>query len=179
MKDLLIAMLECDPRGMGGGRFDPAGGPCARIDMHCHSSFSVERLRYLPGLSWRPLLAPEQLYDRAKQRGMDFVTITDHNTIDGCRALLERRGDLPDFIFGEEVSVRFPEDGTLIHVNVYDIDERQHDEIQRRRDNLHELVAYVRSIDKLYVLNHMTWTGQQRVLSPRQIETLLELFDVF
>lgn len=150
-----------------------------RIDLHCHSSFSDERIRYLPGILYHPLLEPEESYDLAKSRGMDFVTLTDHDTIDGCKALLDRRGNLSDFIFGEEVSVAFPDDGTIIHVNVYDIDEAQHRELQRTRDNLHDFVAYCRSIDKLFVLNHMTWTKQHRPLTTGQIETMLSLFDVF
>ncbi|RMF82728.1 MAG: PHP domain-containing protein [Planctomycetota bacterium] len=150
-----------------------------RIDMHCHSTFSDERIKYLPGMVWNPLLEPAQIYDLAKRRGMDFVTITDHDTIDGCKALLDERGPLADFIVAEEVSVRFPEDGTIIHVNVYDIDERQHAELQRVRDNLYDFVAAVRGFDKLYVLNHLTWTAQHRVLATWQIEKMLEHFDVF
>lgn len=179
MHDLLTSTLDAVLRGdadrSGMGNSDPL----AKIDFHCHSSYSIERLKFLPGMTWNPLSTPEQVYDLAKQRGMNFVTITDHDTIDGCKALVDARGPLPDFIFGEEVSVRFPEDGTLIHVNVYDIDEAQHREIQRLRDNLYDLVAYLRQIDKLYVLNHMTWTEQQRVLTSWQIEAMLENFDVF
>lgn len=150
-----------------------------RIDLHCHSSFSVERLRFLPGLTFRPLLAPRQVYELAKRRGMDFVTLTDHDTIDGCKALLDECGPLDDFIVGEEVSCAFPEDGTVIHVNVYDIDETQHREIQRLRANLYELVDYLRRIGKLFVLNHMVWTQQHRPLKQWQIEAMLRLFDVF
>ena len=153
--------------------------PGTRIDLHCHSTFSDERLRWLPGLVYHPFAEPEEVYDTAKIRGMDFVTITDHDTIDGCKALLDRRGPLPDFIFGEEVTVTFPEDGTIVHVNVYDIDEQQHTEIQRLRGNIYDLVDYFRKIDKLYILNHMTWTEQHRVLTPWQIETMLSLFPVF
>ncbi|MFQ5806039.1 MAG: PHP-associated domain-containing protein [Phycisphaerae bacterium] len=150
-----------------------------RIDLHCHSTFSAERVRWLPGLIFYPLLEPEELYDLAKARGMDFVTITDHDTIDGCKALLDRRGNLPDFIVGEEVTVSFPEDGTAVHVNIYDIDERQHAQIQRLRENVYEVVDLLKSIDKLFVLNHMTWTRQHRVLKAWQIEAMLELFPVF
>lgn len=151
----------------------------ARVDLHCHSSFSDESIRWLPGVVFHPLLEPEEVYDVAKSRGMDFVTITDHDTIDGCKALLDRRGDLDDFVIGEEVSVTFPEDGTIIHVNVFDIDEAQHREIQRLRGNIYDVVDYFTKIDKLYVLNHMTWTQQHRVLTRKQIETMLELFPVF
>jgi hypothetical protein len=119
------------------------------------------------------------VYDLAKARGMDFVTFTDHDTIDGCKRLLDERGPLDDFIIGEEVSARFPEDGTVVHVNVFDQDEAQHAEIQRLRDNIYELVSYLREIDKLYVINHLTWTQQHRVLKSWQISAMLELFPVF
>jgi predicted metal-dependent phosphoesterase TrpH len=151
----------------------------ARVDLHCHSTFSQERIKYLPRVVYQPLLTPGEVYDLAKRRGMSFVTITDHDTIDGCMSLLNERGALTDFIVGEEVSVRFPEDGTVIHVNVFDHDEAQHREIQRARHNIHDFVDYVRRIDKLYVLNHLTWTAQHRVLTPRQLELLLHLFPVF
>ena len=179
MSPLMNPILEYQQR-MGA----PAAHPWrrldgARIDLHCHSTFSNERIRWLPGLIYHPCAEPEEAYDLAKARGMDFVTLTDHDTIDGCKALLDRRGLLPDFIFGEEVSVRFPEDGTLVHINVYDIDEQQHREMQRLRGNIYELVDYIRRLEKLYVLNHMTWTAQHRVLTPWQVEKMLELFDVF
>jgi predicted metal-dependent phosphoesterase TrpH len=153
--------------------------PTRRIDMHCHSSFSDEYLRYVPGLVYHPLLEPEEVYDLAKARGMDFVTLTDHDTIDGCKALLDRRGDLPDFLAGEEVSAAFPEDGTVVHVNVYDISETEHAEVQRLRGSLYELVDYLSRGGKLFVLNHLTWTAQHRVLKTWQIEKMLELFPVF
>lgn len=151
----------------------------ARIDLHCHSTFSDERIRWVPGIVFHPLLEPAESYRLAKARGMDFVTLTDHDTIDGCKALLDEYGPLEDFIVGEEVSVEFPEDGLLIHVNVYDIDEAQHREIQRLRRDIRAFVGYVRDIDKLYVLNHMTWNGQHRPLTRRHIELMLELFPVF
>jgi predicted metal-dependent phosphoesterase TrpH len=150
-----------------------------RIDLHCHSTFSDERIKWVPGILYHPVLTPGEVYDLAKSRGMDFVTITDHDSIDGCLHLLNERGPLDDFIIGEEVSVRFPDDGTIIHVNVFDHDEAQHRELQRVRHDLFDFVAYVRSIDKLFVLNHMTWTAQHRVLTPAQITTLLEHFPVF
>jgi len=177
--ELLTPVVEYEAVAAGAAppRWSRRAG--TRIDLHCHSTFSDERVRWLPGLRFRPLLEPEQVYDLAKSRGMDFVTLTDHDTIDGCRALLDRRGPLPDFIFGEEVTTAFPEDGTIIHVNVYDIDERQHAEIQRRRHDVYGLVEFLRGSGKLYVLNHMTWTQQHRALKTWQIEAMLALFDVF
>jgi hypothetical protein len=48
---------------------------------------------------------PEESYRMAKRAGMDFVTLTDHETIEGAVTLEEH----PDFFVGEEVSARFPE----------------------------------------------------------------------
>ncbi len=179
MNEILTPKLEYEYCADASGKRRAARVDGARIDMHCHSRFSVERIKYLPGLAYYPLLEPEESYDLAKRRGMDFVTLTDHDTIDGCKALIDRRGELDDFIFGEEVSVAFPDDGTVVHINVYDIDEPQHRELQRTRGNIHDFVEYCRAIDKLFVLNHMTWNAQHRPLRRRQIEAMLELFPVF
>ena len=35
---------------------------------------------------------PEEVYELAKRRGMDFVTITDHVTIDGAMEIADRPG---------------------------------------------------------------------------------------
>ena len=150
-----------------------------KIDLHCHSSFSAETLKWLPGLVFYPPLSPVEIYRLAKQRGMSFVTITDHDTIDGCLDLMERLDAPADFMVGEEITTRFPEDDTIVHVNVFDIDEEQHREIQRRRQDIYDLVAYLRAIDKLHVLNHMTWNEQHRPLKSWQIDAMLDLFRVF
>lgn len=147
-----------------------------RFDMHCHSTASLEKVG---PLSFRPMLTPEHVYETAKAAGMDFVTITDHDTIDGCMELLDRRGALRDFIVGEEVSVTFPDDGMIVHVNVYDHNEEQHREIQNLAGNAWELIPYLRSIDKLFVLNHPTWNQQHRPVSAKRCDEFLELFDVF
>jgi predicted metal-dependent phosphoesterase TrpH len=179
MSDLITSTLDFVLRNGDTASFGWPDAPAAKIDLHCHSTYSLEQLRLLPGLTWHPLSAPADVYDLAKQRGMTCVTITDHDTIDGCKALLDERGPLDDFVIGEEVSVTFPEDGTVIHVNVYDINEAQHRELQRLRENFYEFTAYLRALGKLYVLNHMTWTEQHRVLTHWQVEAMLENFDVF
>ena len=63
----------------------------SRADLHCHSTASqlsklgVQRALGLPECA----TPPEEVYELAKRRGMDFVTITDHDTIAG--ALADRR----------------------------------------------------------------------------------------
>ncbi len=67
---------------------------------------------------------PAELYSRLKSRGMDLVTVTDHDSIGGLDDLRQH----PDFFISEEVTCRMPS-GTEIHIGVYDITERQHVEI--------------------------------------------------
>jgi predicted metal-dependent phosphoesterase TrpH len=110
---------------------------------------------------------------------MDLVTITDHDSIDGCLGLLHRLGDLPDFIMGEEVSATLPEFNHTIHLGVYGLNEAQHREIQRLRSDAQELVPYLRQQNLLFVLNHFfhDFGDAERVLD--FTERMVELFDVF
>jgi predicted metal-dependent phosphoesterase TrpH len=81
---------------------------------------------------------PQEVYDRLKRLGMSMVTITDHDSIDAAEVL--RRN--PDFFLSEEVTVRMPS-GAEMHMGVYGITERDHVEIQRRRNDFMRLVMYL------------------------------------
>jgi predicted metal-dependent phosphoesterase TrpH len=110
---------------------------------------------------------------------MDLVTITDHDSFDGCREVLDRLGELEDFITGEEVSATFPEFNHTVHLGVYGLNEPQHREIQRLRSNALELVPYLRQQNLLFALNHFfhNFGDAERVLDFTQ--RMSELFDVF
>ncbi len=92
---------------------------------------------------------PGAVYEALKRRGMDLVTVTDHDSIDAAEVL--RRN--PDFFLSEEVTCRTSR-GTELHVGVYDIGERDHIEIQRRRDDLAALFAYLGERELLFAINH-------------------------
>jgi hypothetical protein len=91
---------------------------------------------------------------------MDLVTLTDHDSIDGAEAL--RR--YPDFFLSEEVTCHMPS-GTEIHVGVYDITERQHIQVQRRRDDLVSLIIYLTEKRLFFSINHMfsSLTGRREL----------------
>ncbi len=93
---------------------------------------------------------PMAVYEKLKRLGMDLVTVTDHDSIDAAETL--RR--FPDFFLSEEVTCRLPS-GTELHVGVYDITERQHREIQRRRDDLGSLAAYLDEQRLFFSANHV------------------------
>jgi len=97
-----------------------------RADLHVHSYHSgrANHLRFLHARDCYS--APEAVYRTAKARGMDAVTITDHDSIDGCLEFLERRPDAGDFFISEEIECWFPDADLKVHVGAYGIDERIH-----------------------------------------------------
>jgi predicted metal-dependent phosphoesterase TrpH len=93
---------------------------------------------------------PRAVYARLKRLGMDLVTVTDHDSIDAAEELRSR----PDFFLSEEVTCRMPS-GTELHMGVYDITERDHVELQRRRDDFDRLLAWLRERNLLFSANHV------------------------
>ena len=83
------------------------------------------------------------VYRLLKTRGMSLVTLTDHNSIDGVRELLDR--GLPDVFISAEMTTTFPEDGCNIHVTVANMTETQFAEVHRLRTNVYEMLAFVDS----------------------------------
>jgi predicted metal-dependent phosphoesterase TrpH len=149
-----------------------------KVDLHCHSVYST--FKYFRIANTRDSYnRPEEVYRIAKARGMDFVTLTDHDSIDGCLYLLDRHPELQDFFISEEVETWFPDTRQRIHVNVFGIDERQHCEIQRRRRNIYDLHDYLRSERILASANHMFQNYRIRNSPRRYFEEMLRMFDVF
>jgi predicted metal-dependent phosphoesterase TrpH len=93
---------------------------------------------------------PTEVYERLKHLGMSIVTITDHDSIDAVEALRS----YPDFFLSEEVTVTMPS-GTLMHLGVYGIGERDHAEIQRRRNDFIALLMYLTERKLFFSVNHV------------------------
>ena len=81
---------------------------------------------------------------------MNLVTVTDHDSIGAAETLRKH----PDFFLSEEVSCVTPS-GTRLHVGVYDINERDHVELQRRRGDLLSLIFYLQERRLLFSVNHV------------------------
>jgi predicted metal-dependent phosphoesterase TrpH len=116
---------------------------------------------------------PEDVYRAAKARGMDLVTITDHDSIGGCLELLERRPGADDIFISEEVSCWLPDTGIQVHLGVYGTDERLHRELQPLRRNVFDVIARLREADVFFALNHLLhfYRGQM------PLEAYLRLLD--
>jgi predicted metal-dependent phosphoesterase TrpH len=94
--------------------------------------------------------APREAYETLKRRGMDLVTVTDHDSIGAMEAL----GGHRDFFLSEEVSCLTPS-GTEIHMSVFDIHERHHVQFQRRRSDVTSLLAYLSEQRLFFCINHV------------------------
>lgn len=122
-----------------------------RCDLHVHTVHS--------GMATVPVLnrfcrecynPPDALYEKLKSQGLELVTVTDHDSIDAGESLRQHA----DFFLSEEVTCRTPS-GNEFHVGVYDINEIQHIEIQRRRNDLPRLVAYLEEQQVFFSVNHI------------------------
>ncbi|MFH1734516.1 MAG: glycosyltransferase, partial [bacterium] len=118
---------------------------------------------------------PETVYLMAKERGMTFVTITDHNEIEGSLLLAQK---YPDAFPGVETTTYFPEDGCKVHLLIYGLDHKQFDRIQKIRRNIYDLREYVIDRKLAHSVAHGTYSVNRK-LTYSHLERLAVLFDVF
>ena len=122
-----------------------------RCDMHVHSWHSgAADLPVLGRVGRECYSDPLEVHERALARGMDLVTLTDHDTIDGALRLAH----LEDSFVSEEVTLRL-EGGRQLHVNVFGIDARQHERIQSRRRDPEAFFAYLAEARIPAAVNHL------------------------
>jgi glycosyltransferase involved in cell wall biosynthesis len=154
------------------------GAVMAKADLHCHSKFSNHPTEwFLQRLgSAESYTEPEFIYRTMKERGMDFVTVTDHNKMDASIMLNERFPE--DTFTGVESTVYFPEDGCKIHCLVYGLNETQFNTIQKIRKNIYDFRDYVREQKLAHSVAHATYSVNNR-LTIDHLEKLVLLFDVF
>ncbi len=122
-----------------------------RCDLHVHTIHSgMCTVPVMNRICRESYNDPLEVYQLLKQRGMDLVTVTDHDSIDA----VERLRHYPDFFLSEEVSCRTSR-GTNLHVGVYGITERNHVELARRRNDFPSFLAYCDEQRLLFSVNHV------------------------
>src|SRR5919202_318702 len=100
----------------------------SRADLHCHSTASelsklgIQRAVGLPECA----TPPREVYELAKRRGMDFVTITDHDTIDGCLEIASE----PEVFVSEELTAWFAGEPQAVHILCLGITPEDHEWLQ-------------------------------------------------
>lgn len=147
-----------------------------RIDLHVHCKFSSKPSQWFLQKLGCPesFVEPELLYNLAKSKGMDMVTISDHNTIEGALSIAH----LPGTFVSEEITTFFPEDNCKIHVLAWNIDERIHEDVQKLRFNIYELAAYLRDNAIHHGVAHPLYACNDK-LTPEHLEKLLLMFSTF
>ncbi len=148
----------------------------SKCDLHIHSRYSARSEEWL----FRRLdfpdsyTDPRELYGELLKLGMDYVTITDHDTIEGCL----RISNLPHTFVSEQVTTYFPQDQCKIHVLIWGISEAQHRDIERARDNIFELQRYLHTFQIAHAVAHPFYSINGK-LEASHLERLILLFKHF
>lgn len=147
-----------------------------KADLHLHSRYSDRSADWLFRRFDFPdsYSQPEELYTQLRGMGMDFVTITDHNRIEGCLEI----ADQPGVFVSEEVTTYFPADRCRVHVLVWNLTEAQHREISRLRESIFDLQGYLAAEDLPHAVAHPLYSVDQK-LTPAHVEQLVLLFKCF
>jgi glycosyltransferase involved in cell wall biosynthesis/predicted metal-dependent phosphoesterase TrpH len=150
--------------------------PTCRVDLHVHSTAShvsrlgVQRALGLPECA----TPPAEVYELAKRRGMDFVTITDHDTISGALEIAGR----PDAFVSEELTARFRGEPQAVHVLCWGIDEGDHEWLQAHSGDVEECAEYLHGNAIACALAHPFY-AVAAPLTPSHRHRLARLFPVW
>jgi glycosyltransferase involved in cell wall biosynthesis/predicted metal-dependent phosphoesterase TrpH len=149
----------------------------SRVDLHCHSTASVvsklgvQRALGLPECA----TPPEDVYELAKRRGMDFVTITDHDTIDGALELAERYDDA---FVSEELTAWFRGEPQAVHILCWGITPDDHERLQDLAGDVEAVASELRIRAITCALAHPFYAVEAPLL-PRHRRRLAQLFPIW
>src|SRR5205085_2472164 len=148
----------------------------SRCDLHIHSKFSARSEDWLFRRFDFPdsCTEPVDLYAQLREDGMDFVTITDHDCIDGCLAIANKS----QTFISEQVTAYFPQDPCKVHVLVWGITPAQHQDISVFRSNIFELQKYLAENRIAHAIAHPLYSVNGK-LTASHLERLILLFKHF
>ncbi|MDQ3588452.1 MAG: hypothetical protein M3375_08920, partial [Actinomycetota bacterium] len=148
----------------------------SRADLHCHSTASQESRLGIQTALGLPECAtpPEEVYELAKRRGMDFVTITDHDTISGVLEIAPR----PDVFISEELTVGFRGEPQAVHVLCLGITPDDHEWLQAHNDDVEACAEYLHGNSIACALAHPFY-AVAAPLTARHRRRLARLFSVW
>src|SRR5215207_5320553 len=148
-----------------------------RVDLHCHSTASeisklgIQRSLGLPECA----TPPEDVYELAKRRGMDFVTITDHDTIDGALEIAARHDDA---FVSEELTAWFRNEPQAVHILCWGISVDDHERLQALSSDVEAVADELRERSIACALAHPFYAVEAPLL-PRHRHRLAQLFSIW
>ena len=140
-------------------------------DLHVHTLCSPDVISAKP-------MHPEALYKRAREIGMDFVTFTDHDTMEAYDLLSD---NLREIVTGVEIKIKDSEvAGHTIHVNVYDLCQEQFYELEEiaKQGDLTVFLDYLKRKGLPFIYNHPLWFEPKEKPNLASIPDLIKLFPV-
>jgi glycosyltransferase involved in cell wall biosynthesis/predicted metal-dependent phosphoesterase TrpH len=148
----------------------------SRCDLHIHSRHSARSEEWLFRRFDFPdsYSDPKQLYEQLRKSRMDYFTITDHDSIDGCLEIAH----LPRTFISEQVTTYFPLDACKLHILVWGISEQQHRDIERVRENIFDLQRYLQRAQIAHAVAHPLYSVNGK-LEAMHLEQLILLFKHF
>jgi glycosyltransferase involved in cell wall biosynthesis len=148
----------------------------SKCDLHVHSRHSARSEEWLFRRFDFPdsYSDPKELHQQLLELEMDYVTITDHDTIEGCLQII----DFPQVFISEQVTTYFPHDPCKLHILVWGISEQQHREIEGVRDNIFELQRYLQMAQIAHAVAHPLYSVNGQ-LDASHLERLILLFKHF
>jgi glycosyltransferase involved in cell wall biosynthesis len=148
----------------------------SKCDLHIHSRYSARSEEWLFRRFDFPdsCSDPRDLHRQLRDSGMDFVTITDHDTIEGCLQI----SDLPKSFISEQVTTYFPQDPCKVHLLIWGISEAQHADIVQARENILDLQRYLQEGQIAHAVAHPLYSINGK-LGASQLERLILLFKHF
>lgn len=143
-----------------------------RADLHVHTTCSFDVLPVRD-------LHPESLYEKALKLGMDYITFTDHDTVEAYEIL---GWDREKLVPGVEMSVHDPEfAGHALHINVFELDREDFFELREIAEIEHDLKSFIKYLKRHklpFIYNHPFWFEFHREPNPSAVPRLAKLFPV-
>jgi predicted metal-dependent phosphoesterase TrpH len=143
-----------------------------RADLHVHTTCSFD---VLPARD----LHPESLYEKALELGMDYITFTDHDTVEAYDVL---GWDREKLVPGVEMSVYDPEfAGHALHINIFELDREEFFELREIAEIEHNLKSFIRFLKRRklpFIYNHPFWFEFHQEPNPSAVPNLAKLFPV-
>lgn len=143
-----------------------------RADLHVHTTCSFD---VLPAKD----LNPESLYDKSLEMGMDFITFTDHDTMEAYEIL---GWDREKLVPGAEMTIYDPEfAGHTLHINVFELEMEEFSELREIAEIEHDLksfIGYLKRHKLPFVYNHPFWFEFHKQPNPSAVPKLAKLFPV-
>lgn len=141
-----------------------------KSDLHIHSTCSPDVLPC-------PEFHPEAIYQTSRKRGLDYISITDHDCMDAYDIIgWEREGLVP----GVEISLSdYERVGHTIHVNVFQLNKAQFTELERiamEAQDIELFIAFLRDQNLPYMFNHPFWFQHGEAPNISSVLNMVELF---